>query len=664
MKKGYLLLLFFTTFGFSQYNPSAPWMKDVKKANEKATIDEIKVAFDNYWSKPEHDKNIKGSGYKPFMRWEYFMRSRVNDKGEFITWEEINKALNQKKEAKNNTSNRTIQSSNWEPIGPLYNATPNTRALGRVNISAVDPNNPNIIYFGTPAGGIWKSIDSGANWTPLFDEYPQIGVSGIAIDYTNSNVIYITTGDKDASDSDFVGVYKSTDGGLSWNATGSISNASLAGDIIMHPTDNQMLYCATDAGLYRTANGGASWNRIITGTFHQGSIRVKPDASSVKTVYATSNNSFFKSVDDGLTFSQITIGLPPTSARMLLDITPANGNYVYILSSNTDRSFQGIYKSIDGGDSFIKTNETQNIFENTQSWYDLALAVSSTNENEIYTGCLNIWKSTNGGDAFTRVNQWNVANAKFTHADIHHLQFINNVLHCGSDGGLYISNNNAFTFSYITNGAQISQFYKISVAKQSANNVSGGLQDNGGYAFSSSTWKGYHSGDGMDSAIDPTNPNKYYGFSQYGGSLNISSDAGNSLSGGASPPTNGSGTAIQGNWVTPLLVNNSGEVYSGFNNLYKLVGGSWVRQNVGTLGSGNYELVTCDPSNDDIMYVSNGSTLYKSTDRGINFVNVYTASSTIRSIEVHSTISNTIYIVTSGTNGKVLQSTLAILPIL
>ncbi len=131
--------------------------------------------------------------------------------------------------------------SSWNSIGPqnvgiFPGRLPGT---GRTNAIAVDPNNPNTWYVGAPAGGIWKSTDAGSSWTNLFDDFPQIGVSGIAIDPNNSNIIYIATGDDDAADSYSVGVFKSLDGGASWQETGlnpSNSNVNtLMTEIIIDP---------------------------------------------------------------------------------------------------------------------------------------------------------------------------------------------------------------------------------------------------------------------------------------------------------------------------------------------------------------------------------------------------------------------------------------------
>ena len=630
--------------------------------NGEATINEMVNAFNTYWS--TRDKNARGSGYKPFMRWEYHWKNYTNNQGYIMSSDEFWNAWREKNQSKTNRNAiMSLPPSNWEAVGPFTHTNTGSwsSGQGRVNIVHVDPSNANTIYLGAPAGGIWKSTNNGSTWTPLTDELPQIGVSGIAVDYSNSNVIYIATGDKDAGDSYSVGVYKSTNGGLTWNPTGLTFTDinSRAGDIVIHPTNNQILWCATNNGIYKTINAGTSWTRVQTGSFSQGNIRLKPGDPSI--VYAVTSNAFYRSTDTGTTFTQVSTGLPATSGRFVMDVTPANPEYIYILSSklSTDNyNFQGIYRSTDGGTTFTARNTTTNIFENTtspsQAWYDLALGISSTNAEEIYTGCLNVWKSTNGGTNLTKINSWsNPTGPSYTHADIHYLGFHGTKLFAGTDGGIYVSSNNGTNFTDLTAGAQISQFYKISVAKQSSANMVGGLQDNGGHAYSGSQWKNYYGADGMDTAINPTNQNQYYGFIQYGNSLYISNNAGNSNSGSVSSPG-----GVNGNWVTPLIANNSGELFSGFAGLYKLVGSAWVQQNVSPLGTGNLDEIAVDPSNDDVMYVANGVGLYKSTDRGVNFTNVFNSvNGNITFIEVHSTDSNIVYLVTEGASGKVLKST-------
>jgi hypothetical protein len=665
MKNTYLrLFLLFFAVGFSQYNPNAPWKNENSKAKNTSFKKEVE-AFNEYWK--THDKNKKGSGYKPFKRWENKYENQLNDDGTIITPQQLWAAWQEKnisKQSKNTNSIMALPPSNWQPVGPFTHTNTGSwsSGQGRTSAVAIDPFNSNIIYVGTPAGGIWKSTNSGSTWTPLSDQLPQIGVSGIAIDHTNSNTIFISIGDKDASDTYSIGVLKSTDGGLNWGTTGLVfaGTGNQAGDLIMHPTNNQILLCATSAGLYKTTDGGTTWTNEQNGDFSQGSVRFKPNDPTVvyATGYNTSGFKFYKSTNTGDTFTNITTGLSDvdSTTRMILDVTPADNTYVYVLSisnSATLNGLNGIYRSTDSGDSFTATQTSTDILESGQGGYDLALGVSDTNKDLIFTGCMNVWKSINGGTAVTKVNHWSSpAAAAYTHADIHHLQYIGGKLYCLSDGGIYVSTNNGTSFTDLTAGLQIGQFYKISVSKSSASNMVGGLQDNGGYAFSDGAWKNYYGADGMDAAVSQANSNLYYGFIQNGSSMYITNNGGNSMTENVGSPG-----GIDGNWVTPLRGDSQGNIYSGFDGLYKLVNNAWVMQNTNSVGGGNLELISIDPSNDNIIYVANNASLYKSMDAGITFSLASTLASSITCITVHSTNSNIVYITRSGTSGQAMIST-------
>jgi chitodextrinase len=666
IKKKLLQILFvisistFPSIVHAQFNQDAPWMQtessNAKKSKSPLTMDEMTADFEAYWL--THNKDKKGSGYKPFKRWEYQWRNNMHPDGTFITPAEVRAAMESKKQAKASRAGSALaRVSNWQPVGPLTHTNTGSwsSGQGRLNVVYVDPNNANTIYVGAPAGGIWKSTNAGANWTPLSDQLPQIGVSGIVTDPNNSNIVYIATGDKDAGDSYSIGVLKSTNGGTTWNTTGlSFTNTSTrASEIFIHPTNSNILWVATNAGLYKTSDAGATWANVLSGNIRD--IKVKP--GDPNTIYAVNSSTFYKSTNGGTSFTTITSGLPATSGRLLIDITPANTNYVYVLSANEKSGFQGLYRSTNSGSSFAKTAASNDIFEGTQAWYDMALAVSRTNAEIVFTGCLNVWKSANGGTSFTKVSNWSApASATYTHADIHFLRYYGNKLYCGSDGGIYASSNDGASFSDLSAGLQISQLYKISVSKQSSGNMVGGLQDNGGHAYSGGQWKNYYGADGMDTAIDPNNNSKFYGFIQNGGGLYISNNAGNSLNNSVGAPAAETGVNDGGgNWVTPLVVNSVGEVFSGYKKIYKLNGNSWVANSTNTFGS-DVENVIVDPSNNNIMYVSDNAILYKSTDKGVNFSQVYNFPTNIRDIKVHSSNSAIIYAVTGGTGGLFYQS--------
>ncbi len=624
-----------------------------KTKNRKVTFKTTANQYKNFFSNKNIDK--KGSGYKPYKRWEYHWSHYLLEDGTIAPVKYLWKAWEQKQQM-----SKSIQAiSNWTPKGPFSQSS--NSGQGRVNTIIVDPNSPNTIYAGTPSGGLWKSTNAGVNWTALTDDLPQIGVSGIAIDPNNSNVIYISTGDDDAGDSYSIGVLKSTDGGSTWNQTGSLG--SIVGDdfyptsneILIDPTNSNKVWVATGSGLYLSTNAGTSWTKKQSGNIKD--FKLKP--GDPNTIYTVSDDRFFISKNGG-NFVATATGLPAanTIGRLRVEVTPAAPNNVYILAtktSNNDYGFLGVYKSINSGSSFSKTNQTSDIFKSSQAWYDLAFCVSKTDANTMYVGVLDIWKSTNGGNNFTQINDWANQTASYTHADIHFMRYYNGVLYAGTDGGIYKSTNNGTSFSDLTKNMSISQFYKISVAKKNSNKMAGGLQDNGGFSFSNNIWHNYHGGDGMDAASDPNNENTFYGFLQNGAFLTKTTNGGISSIGIASAPGQETGNNDDGgNWVTPLVANKGSEIYAGYSQLYKLENDSWSQVSNHSFG-GDIDVIEIDPSNINNIFISKGLRLYISNDKGATFT-TRTSSQTglsgsfISSIEVHNSNSDIVWISTAGAN--------------
>ena len=658
-----LVVLFFSAITSAQYIESAPWMEELEKTRsttsknikQSYTLYEISDAFDRYWA--NKDPKIKGSGYKPFKRWENFWKYQVDKNGYLPSPQTM---WNAWKNKSNLTAKVINPTSNWTSIGPASHGTFGGRlpGQGRVNSVAVDPNNEDIWYVGAPAGGIWKSTDAGSSWVNLFDDFPQIGVSGIAIvpnpnPNLNSTTIYITTGDDDAADSYSIGVFKSLNGGTSWQETGlnpaNTNVNTLMNEIVVDPVNSNVVWVATNSGLYKSTNGGDSWSLKRGGNVKD--FKLKPGDNN--TIYAVTNSAYYKSTN-GEDFTQITDILPTSSGRLVLGVSPDNPEVVYILSAETGPSFayQGLYKSTDSGETFVESINSTDILESNQAWFDLALEVSPTNANELYVGCLNIWKSSNGGTSFTRLNQWFSNTPAYTHADIHTLKFFGDKLFCGSDGGIYVSENGGVSFQdYTVNGISIAQFYRLSVAKDDGSKMVGGLQDNSGFIRNNNTWNVYTGGDGMDYEIDPSNSNISYGFVQFGDPLFISSDSGQSI-GTVNAPT-----GIQGNWITPLAVSSEGDVYAGYDGVYKLEGNSWVKQsqNIGTSEPNEthpqMEDLEIDPTNPMVMYAAEGNIVYRSADGGANFTAFNIFDSEISDMAVNSTDGSYIYVTTSNRVG-------------
>ena len=667
-----LLILSISTFSFSQViSENNPYTKEFalelkknaskntafKSGNTKPTLERISSQFDAFWKQKDYSK--KGSGYKPFKRWEQHWSHYLMEDGSIappsVLWDAW-----REKNALESTKNKTNQSptSTWTSIGPavVANTATKTAGQGRVNAIALDPNDPNTIYVGAPAGGIWKSTNNGIDWMPLADNLPQIGVSGIAIDPNNSNVIYISTGDDDAGDSYSIGVLKSLDGGATWNTTGLTFNFNYKGsnEIFIDPSNSSIVWVATNEGLYKTNDAGDNWDVMLEANIRD--FRLKP--GDPLTIYAVSDyngtpSKFYKSINGGVQFDEITT-VPTNSNRLAIEVSEADPSIVYLLSSydngedtrEGENAFQGLYKSTDSGNSFTKTLEADDIFESSQSWYDMALTVSDTNSDIVFVGVLDIWKSTDGGDNFSQINYWYDHNAQFTHADIHFLRYFNNVLYAGTDGGIYRSANDGAIFEDLSTNLSISQLYTISVSKTSSQKIAGGLQDCGGFAYSNNAWNSYHGGDGMGSAIDPALDDHYYGFTQYGRNLYLNTAGGNTNS------TFITGSPEEGEWVAPLQFNKNSELYAGYSQLYNLENGAWNQLSDHEF-NGNLDHIEISPVHNNVIYVAQENILFKSIDKGISFTQILNSNSRIISIEAHSTSLNTIWVVNSG---EVLKS--------
>jgi len=628
--------------------------------NPNANFYEVQQSFNDYWKGKEY---TKGKGWKQFKRWEYLMEPRVTESGELpnpeLTWVEHLKFQ------KLNKGNPNNKSANWQPLGPdSWNSIGWNPGIGRINTIAEDPINTNIIYVGTPAGGCWKSHDYGLSWTPLTDHLSTLGVSGIAINHQNSNTVYIATGDGDGSDTYSIGVLKSNDGGNTWNTTGlnwTTSQSRKTYKIIMHPTDTNVLWAATDNGLWKTIDAGVNWISTMNGTIRD--IELNP--GNPNTVYACTGSIFYKSINGGDSFPfNLSNGLPFSSnSRLAIGVTPADTNYVYVLiAKSSDSSFKGLYLSTNSGDNFSLRSDTPNILgystdgtdSGGQSWYDMAIAVSPTNKNEIYTGGVNVWKSTNAGSTFTALSKWSwpTGNYKYVHADIHTLDFYGNNLYCGSDGGVFRSSNNGSTWTDLTSGLKISQFYRLGGSSTDASIIMAGAQDNGSYLQKNNSWTHVTGGDGMECLVDYSNANTMYSTSQYG-NVYKSTNGGNSFNG-----ITGSITSEDGAWVTPYMLDpvNHNTIYLGYENVWKSTnaGAFWYTISNFTSGDKLRSLVVT-PSNNNVIYAATYNEIYKTTNGGTNWTNISAGlpSTSISYITVHNTNPNILWLSMSGNSNGV-----------
>lgn len=586
----------------SKEDPTPPWVPLV--ADMKINFYDIQKVATEYY---DNHSQGKGSGWKQYKRWEYFTEQRVFPTGERINhsqiWNEVTKF--NKKYSNDNRINRSA----WTPMGPSTSANVTGHwnpGLGRINIIALDPNDHNIIYIGAPSGGLWKTIDEGANWIPLTDDQPVLGVSAIVIDPTNTDIIYIGTGDNDASDNYSIGVLKSIDGGTTWNTTGldwTINQNRTIAKLLINPNNPDILFAGTTDGVYRTTDAGSSWTKLLSGDIDD----MELNTGDPNTVYAITKK-FYKSTDGGDTFTETT-GLP-TSGRAQIAVTEANADYVYYFSSNN-----GIYRSVDAGDSFVKQSSQPN--QGSQAWYDLAFCVSHANAEEVHLGEINTWKSTTGGTSWVKTTDWTWNNPiGYTHCDIHEMVCYGGTLYVGSDGLISKSTDGASTWTNLSEGLTIRQFYRIGTSKNDPYKILGGSQDNGTSVFTTDHWHEWLGADGMECVVDYTNSNIVYGTSQ-NGTFYKSNNGGNNGSVNINQPGGG-------NWVTPFVIHPTEPqtLFVGISEVRKTTNGmnSWTT--ISDFGIGKLDNMAIAESNGDYLYASKADKIYRTKDGGASWSNV------------------------------------------
>ncbi|RMA58669.1 VPS10 domain-containing protein [Ulvibacter antarcticus] len=506
----------------------------------------------------------------------------------YINREAISEAI---QISKNILANRgESQAADWELVGPLNTG-------GRITDVAISPDNDDHLYVAAAVGGIFRSYDRGANWTPIFDDVTKPSIGDIAIAPSNSQIIYAGTGEANGSATDGAyfgdGIYKSTDGGDTWNNIG-LSESNHIGRIVIHPTNPDIVYVAAtgllygatpDRGIYRTTNGGTTWEQVLYISDITAAIDVviNPDNPNIlfaamwerirepwQRSYGGITSTVHKSTNGGTTWSELGAanGLPAPdteTGRIGLAISESNPSIIYAryTTNPITNVFNGIYKSTDDGNNWtLVTLGALSGIDASFGWYFGNIRVHPTNPDEVYVLGQGIARTTNSGTSWQEVNGM--------HVDHHALEYSRNntdfILE-GNDGGAYISENGGTTWTKFLN-LPITQFYNIEVDYSDPQRLYGGTQDNNTIRTTTagtSNWSSIWGGDGFHVNVDPNDNNYIYVESQYG-------NLGRSTNGGVnfSNATNGISGSDRNNWNTPVIISpfDSEIVYYGTNRLY------------------------------------------------------------------------------------------------
>lgn len=578
---------------------------------------------------------------KQFRRWEWFWEARTTADGGFpatgLYTDAITKVNRRKLEP-------DVQATpTWVELGPTGPAgvtiASSWNGIGRVNCVEVSRTNPDLLFLGSAQGGIWRSTDAGNNWSAVnVPALPTFGVSDIAIAPSNSDIIYVATGDADAAipgvESNLpgfsYGVIKSVDGGVTWAPTGlsfTPQTNNLVARLWVDPRNADIVLAATYTGMRRTSDGGATWTQVSSTAFFRdlvGNIN-SPDVLHAATSTRSGGAAIFRSTNNGVTWTNVQS--IATAQRIRLAVTRANENLVMALAAReSDGGFDAIYKSTDKGTTYNKLPVSLNLLgwgstgqgTGGQGFYDLAFEIHQTNANFIFVGGINIWRSTNGGNAWTLSAHSNGSGAPWVHADQHFLKSHpgRNVVYACHDGGIARSTDYGVSWNDCSRGLKIQQYYSLSTSNTNTNITIAGAQDNSTMLTTNgASFVHVLGGDGMDNAIDPENPSILYASSQYG-EFAVSMNMGFNWDYIASRQRLSEPSA---SWVTPIATHpkTSGIVFVGYTQVHRSTnyGTSWEQLSEFPATSTIRHLAIA-PSDARYIYAGFNSTVRYTTDNG------------------------------------------------
>jgi photosystem II stability/assembly factor-like uncharacterized protein len=483
-------------------------------------------------------------------------------------------------------------SDSWQLEGP-------TNIGGRINTIAIDPTDTNIIYEGSANGGIFKTTDNGATWNAIFDDKLYLGISYLLIDPKAHNTIYAATGDPNISGSPVIGngIYKSTDAGKSWKNIGP-TQGKIVSKILLNPDSQNVIYAAcmgnpfgrdSERGLYKTSDGGKTWNKILYVDTQTGITDAVMDPKDSKTMYACAwtrirtnrestissiSDKIYKTTDGGNSWNVLANGLPSSGiSRIGVSISQKNHNTLYaIVVDSASLDLSGIYKTTDAGKSWSQmpgTGLPPGVMGGF-GWYFGKVYISPQDDSDIYFGAIDLYRYNDTTQSWRKESPpWYTYQV---HADKHDLQWISpGRFLLGTDGGLYRHDVSSGMWED-ADDVPNTQFYHIAINPFDNKNYYGGAQDNGssyGNNFALKGWTRYWGGDGFLPAFDPTDSNSAYAETQNGNVEEINSNTGYNT-------VFSNKNNDKCNWDMPYIIDRFDHniLYMGTDKIYSNAGGS------------------------------------------------------------------------------------------
>ena len=491
----------------------------------------------------------------------------------------------------------TASTEGWAALGPSA-ISDAYRSAGRVTTVAIDPTNSNTIYAGAAQGGVWKTVNGGADWTPLTDAQCSLAMGALAVDPITPSIVYAGTGEMHFSLDSYYGcgVLRSSDGGVTWTQLGGAvfdtpTGGAHISKIVVDPAtagsaSSSTVFAATSFGLYKSVNSGGSWSQLFAASVTD----VIQDPSNHSVLFAAVGcflsscdprvkaNGVYKSIDGGATWNGLSGGFPSSNVgRVQLAISASSPSILYSAVADAfyngvgnDGALLGLFKSTDAGATWTSLSHAGEFCSN-QCWYDLVISVDPTDPNVVYVGGVGLYRSTDGGATFGYIGGP-------THPDQHALAFDPRnpaTIFVGNDGGVYKSTDRGLSWASLNTNLAITQFYPgISLSPNSSPDILGGTQDNGTVEYTgASVWSLVLGGDGGFTAIDFQTPTTAYAelewIAGYGGPRRRRGGTG----GFFSPKANGIDFNETALFIPPLVMDpvTPQVLYFGTSRLYRTV---------------------------------------------------------------------------------------------
>lgn len=582
--------------------------------------------------------------------------------------------------------------NDWTAIGP--------KNFGGRSLSiAFNAQNPNTIWLGTASGGLWRSHTAGRGataWEYIPTGFPVLGVPAVATHPTDSNTLIIGTGEiynPEAAGTNRVvwqtrgsyglGIFKSTDGGVTWQHVLNKVTADMHGVQIIryNPNNASIVFAGCSDGLYRSIDGGDTWTRIFTGTYVS-DLLIHPTQTDTMLMalgnYNSADRGIYRSTDGGTNWTNVTLAGGDYSGKTLLAFAPTNPNKVYASVG------YGIPSDLWSSEDFGQSWQAKPGIVYNYGWYAHDLAVNPTNENEVVLGSVNsgIYNAvTNRYDTTAFWYTWSLdatpiggpeGPSFYAHADVHDAQYFpgsTTTLYLATDGGIFISEDNGNTWGGHNGGLQVHQFYPTcSNSEQDSLFYIGGMQDNATTIYEGNeSWRRVIGGDGACTAINPNDDNTVYAGTQW---RNVFVSNNKAASRSFFRTLRSVSSRTDANFIAPLALcrNNPNVLYAGGDTIFKSIDGGFVWSPAGGTfdNDRNATSITVSNQNCDVVYASSSpiaqgnilgqiinnppANMMKTTNGGISWQNITNGlpDRITMDIELHPTNDDSAYIVLGG----------------